>query len=146
MLTWSVITEKIKADERAEQLTQMVEGMPVGVMMCDTENFENNYMNKFSTDMPSTIWVSATPRAANSVASSSALGKSALSATSISESIFFRTSFSPSRTNMWSSAMIACMCTKSFGAKSSDPGTSPENRFATFSDLFPLGQPKIQLD
>ena len=50
MLTWSVVTEKVKADARAAQLTQMVEGMPVGVMMCDTENFEINYMNKFSTE------------------------------------------------------------------------------------------------
>ena len=55
MLTWSVITEKFKADARAEQLSQMVEGMPVGVMMCDTENFEINYMNKFSTDTLKTL-------------------------------------------------------------------------------------------
>ena len=30
----------LRAEARAEQLSQMVEGMPVGVMMCDTENFE----------------------------------------------------------------------------------------------------------
>jgi hypothetical protein len=50
MVTWSIITQKVKADAKAEQLTQMVEGMPVGVMMCDTGNFEINYMNKFSTE------------------------------------------------------------------------------------------------
>jgi methyl-accepting chemotaxis protein len=50
MLTWSVVTAKVKADAQAVQLTQMVEGMPIGVMMCDTENFEINYMNKFSTE------------------------------------------------------------------------------------------------
>jgi methyl-accepting chemotaxis protein len=55
MLTWSVITEKVKADARAEQLVQMVEGMPIGVMMCDTENFEINYLNKFSTETLTTL-------------------------------------------------------------------------------------------
>jgi methyl-accepting chemotaxis protein len=50
MLTWSVVTAKVKADAQAAQLTQMVEGMPIGVMMCDTENFALNYMNKFSVE------------------------------------------------------------------------------------------------
>jgi methyl-accepting chemotaxis protein len=55
MLTWSVVTEKVKADARAAQLTQMVEGMPIGVMMTDKENFEITYMNKFSTDTLKTL-------------------------------------------------------------------------------------------
>jgi methyl-accepting chemotaxis protein len=50
MLTWSVVTEKVKADTQAAQLTQMVEHMPVGVMMCDPETFEINYLNKFSNE------------------------------------------------------------------------------------------------
>jgi methyl-accepting chemotaxis protein len=50
MVTWSVITQKVKADAQAAQLTQMVEGMPIGVMMCDPETVEINYMNKFSTE------------------------------------------------------------------------------------------------
>ncbi|HEX9791060.1 MAG TPA: PAS domain-containing methyl-accepting chemotaxis protein, partial [Kiloniellales bacterium] len=50
MLTWAVVTEKVKMDAQAAQLTQMVEGMPIGVMMCDTENFALNYMNKFSVE------------------------------------------------------------------------------------------------
>jgi methyl-accepting chemotaxis protein len=50
MLTWSVVTQKLKNDEQAAQLTQMVEGMPVGVMMCDTDNFEINYLNTFSIE------------------------------------------------------------------------------------------------
>jgi len=50
MLTWTVVTEKVKADARADQLAQMVEHMPVGVMMCDTGNFEINYLNTFSTE------------------------------------------------------------------------------------------------
>ncbi len=55
MLTWSVVTAKVKADAQAAQLTQMVEGMPIGVMMCETENFEMNYMNKFSTETLKTL-------------------------------------------------------------------------------------------
>ena len=55
MLTWAVVTEKVKTDAQAAQLTQMVEGMPIGVMMCDTENFEMNYMNKFSTETLKTL-------------------------------------------------------------------------------------------
>ena len=55
MLTWSVVTAKVKADARAEQLTQMVEGMPIGVMMCDTEDFSINYMNQFSTETLKTL-------------------------------------------------------------------------------------------
>jgi len=55
MLTWSVVTQKIKTDAQAAQLTQMVEGMPIGVMMCSTENLEINYMNKFSTETLKTL-------------------------------------------------------------------------------------------
>ena len=33
----------------------MVEGMPIGVMMTDKENFEITYMNKFSTDTLKTL-------------------------------------------------------------------------------------------
>ncbi len=55
MLTWSVVTEKVKADAQAAQLTQMVEGMPIGVIMCDTENFEINYLNRFSSETLKTL-------------------------------------------------------------------------------------------
>ncbi|MCZ6862671.1 MAG: cache domain-containing protein, partial [Alphaproteobacteria bacterium] len=40
--------EKAEAYAQATQLTQMVEGMPIGVMMCDNEKLEINYLNKFS--------------------------------------------------------------------------------------------------
>jgi len=50
MLTWSVVTEKVHADQKAAQLAQMVEAMPIGVMMCDPETFEVNYMNAFSVE------------------------------------------------------------------------------------------------
>ncbi|MCH8999033.1 MAG: PAS domain-containing protein, partial [Proteobacteria bacterium] len=55
MLTWSVVTQKVKADAQAAQLTQMVEGMPIGVMMCDSETLEINYMNTFSTETLKTL-------------------------------------------------------------------------------------------
>ena len=50
MLTWSVITEKAKADAEAARLAQMVEEMPTGVMQCDPVNFEITYLNKFSRE------------------------------------------------------------------------------------------------
>jgi len=55
MLTWSVVTQKVQADAKAAQLTQMVENMPVGVMMCDPETLEVNYLNKFSTETLKTL-------------------------------------------------------------------------------------------
>jgi methyl-accepting chemotaxis protein len=50
MLTWSVVTLKVKADQRAAQLTQMVDNMPVGVMTCDLDGFRIDYLNKFSLE------------------------------------------------------------------------------------------------
>jgi len=53
-----ITEEKIanmNADAQATQLAQMVEGMPIGVMMCETENFEINYLNKFSIDTLKTL-------------------------------------------------------------------------------------------
>jgi len=55
MVTWSVVTEKVKADARATQLSQMVEGMPIGVMMCEPENFEISYLNTFSRETLKTL-------------------------------------------------------------------------------------------
>ena len=48
MLSWSVVTEKVKAD--ANRLQEMVEGMPINVMMCDPETLEINYVNKQSRE------------------------------------------------------------------------------------------------
>ena len=55
MLTWSIVTQKVKSDAQAAQLTQMVESMPVGVMMCDPETLEINYMNTFSNETLRTL-------------------------------------------------------------------------------------------
>ena len=55
MLTWSVITEKAKADAEAARLAQMVEDMPMGVMQCDPKSFEITYLNKFSRETLKTL-------------------------------------------------------------------------------------------
>jgi methyl-accepting chemotaxis protein len=49
MLSWSVVTDKVKADAEAARLTQMVDQMPINVMMADpNDNFKLTYMNKTS--------------------------------------------------------------------------------------------------
>lgn len=48
MLTWSVITEKLKAEEAQFRQSQMLDQIPVNVLMCDLENFEVIYMNETS--------------------------------------------------------------------------------------------------
>jgi methyl-accepting chemotaxis protein len=50
MLTWSVITEKVKVDAESDRLQQMVENMPINVMMADTKTLKLNYLNKASRD------------------------------------------------------------------------------------------------
>ncbi len=50
MLTWSVVTEKIKTDARSKMLEQMVDQMPINVMLLELENFTIDYVNKTSTD------------------------------------------------------------------------------------------------
>ncbi|MBT3990967.1 MAG: methyl-accepting chemotaxis protein [Rhodospirillaceae bacterium] len=50
MLSWSVITEKVKKDEDTARLMQMIDNMPVNVMMCDPVDFTINYVNKTSVD------------------------------------------------------------------------------------------------
>ena len=55
MLSWSVITDKVKADADAARLTQMVDTMPINVMMCDPETLEINYINQTSVDTLKTL-------------------------------------------------------------------------------------------
>ena len=50
MLTWSVVTEKIRLEEGRQRLQQMSDQMPINVMAVETENFEITYMNKTSRD------------------------------------------------------------------------------------------------
>ncbi|PCJ60477.1 MAG: chemotaxis protein [Rhodospirillaceae bacterium] len=55
MLSWSVITEKVKLDADAARLTQMVDNMPINVMMCDPKTLEINYINQTSIDTLKTL-------------------------------------------------------------------------------------------
>jgi methyl-accepting chemotaxis protein len=48
MLTWTIITEKVKADADAARLLQMVNQMPINVMTCDPKDFTINYINDTS--------------------------------------------------------------------------------------------------
>ncbi len=50
MLTWSIITEKVKLDEAAARLANMVDQMPINVLTCEKTNFKINYANKTSLD------------------------------------------------------------------------------------------------
>mgnify|MGYP003642668377 CR=1 FL=1 len=48
MLTWSVVTEKVKADEQTARLMQMLDEMPLNVMTLNPTDFTINYVNKTS--------------------------------------------------------------------------------------------------
>jgi methyl-accepting chemotaxis protein len=47
MLTWSLVTEQVKAEAQTERLLQMLDNMPINVMMCDND-FNIAYVNKTS--------------------------------------------------------------------------------------------------
>ena len=55
MLTWSVVTEKVKADKEGARLLQMIDNMPINIMTCDPETLEINYINKTSVDTLRTV-------------------------------------------------------------------------------------------
>jgi methyl-accepting chemotaxis protein len=55
MLTWSIITEKVKADADAARLTTMVNNMPINVLMADPADFTINYANQTSLDTLRTL-------------------------------------------------------------------------------------------
>ncbi len=55
MLTWSIVTQKIKADAEAARLLQMVDNMPINVMTCDPETLEINYINRTSVNTLRTV-------------------------------------------------------------------------------------------
>ena len=51
MLTWNIVTEKVKADADAKRLLQMVDNMPINVMMADpNDDFKIVYVNQTSVD------------------------------------------------------------------------------------------------
>ena len=48
MLTWSVVTDKIKSEESSNRQLQVINQIPVGVMLADTESLEITYINEFT--------------------------------------------------------------------------------------------------
>ncbi len=48
MLTWSVVTDKVKAAAESERLLNMLDQLPINVMMADPTSFEITYMNEAS--------------------------------------------------------------------------------------------------
>ena len=48
MLTWAVVTEKVRTEKRAERLINMIDDMPIAVMTCDPETLEIDYLNRTS--------------------------------------------------------------------------------------------------
>jgi methyl-accepting chemotaxis protein len=48
MLTWSVVTTKVKADAESARLNQMVNDMPINVMLLDPQDFTITYVNETS--------------------------------------------------------------------------------------------------
>ena len=47
MLTWSLVTEQVQSENHTLQLLQMLDNMPINVMMCDLD-FNITYVNKTS--------------------------------------------------------------------------------------------------
>lgn len=50
MLTWSVVTEKVKQDEQTANLMQMLDTLPINVMLADKDTFEITYINQTSIE------------------------------------------------------------------------------------------------
>jgi len=50
MLTWSIVTEQVKADAENARLMQMLDDMPVNIMTLDPTDFTINYINRTSVE------------------------------------------------------------------------------------------------
>ncbi len=50
MLTWSIVTDKIKAEEATNRQEQMLDQMPINVMFLEPQDFTITYVNKTSTE------------------------------------------------------------------------------------------------
>ncbi len=48
MLTWSIITEQVKQEAETEKLLQMLDEMPINVMLADKDTLELTYVNETS--------------------------------------------------------------------------------------------------
>ena len=50
MLTWSVVTDKVRADAETARLMQMLDDMPLNIMTVDPKDLKINYVNKTSVE------------------------------------------------------------------------------------------------
>ena len=50
MLTWSVITAQVEKEEETARMLQMLDKMPINVMLADPQSFEITYVNQTSID------------------------------------------------------------------------------------------------
>ena len=50
MLTWSIITEAVKAERQTKMLMRMLDDMPINVMTADKDTLEINYINRTSVN------------------------------------------------------------------------------------------------
>lgn len=48
MVTWSIITDAVRQEEEVARLMQMMDSMPINVMMCDPKDFRIIYANETS--------------------------------------------------------------------------------------------------
>ncbi|MFC7050789.1 methyl-accepting chemotaxis protein [Emcibacter nanhaiensis] len=51
LLTWSLVTDRVKTERETGQLLDMLDKMPLNIMTCDPETFEINYVNQTSLEM-----------------------------------------------------------------------------------------------
>ena len=50
MVTWSIVTQQVHAEEEAARLKRMLDEMPINVMLLDKEDFTITYVNKTSIE------------------------------------------------------------------------------------------------
>ncbi len=50
MLTWSVVTDQVRQEAETAKLLQMLDNMPINVMLADPESFEITYVNRTSIE------------------------------------------------------------------------------------------------
>lgn len=55
MLSWTLVTDRVKKEKESARLLKMLDEMPVNVMLADKETFEITYLNKTSVETLRTI-------------------------------------------------------------------------------------------
>lgn len=55
MLTWSIITDQVKQEQETTKLLQMLDEMPINVMLADKDSMEVTYINKTSVETLSAL-------------------------------------------------------------------------------------------